>query len=552
MRTLLWMAMLLSYYVSFAQIDPAHYSMSWYGRDKNDTLPSLVTATRTADNFYNTDHKNHTIDSLLQNKAFGRHRPPHTYYVETYDSSEAHFFADRITAANAGNYEYRVLLNAHTPLVPWSPLPYAATAIPAPEKNTGKLNWLGAYKAGFGNYLVIDLRKKGTDSIISYTLVFWQPAKPVLLNIYTADELNEFLKRLSSPQSYTLSGKELKKWRTLYPPYEFDPTNLLPKKLVLSPGNNSLIFYLKADIKKSTQVEYQLLRDDEIYIDWKTNDFDQPFIWLKNMPPGQYRLHIRYPIQRLNVTTYPFEIKKAWYQTNAFKLIEGALVAAFVGFILLLLLNYRQKRKLRKEQQKKERLETEIRALRAQLNPHFIFNALSSIQGLINNGEIDSANNYLADFANLMRDVLNEKNNENNVLENEIQTLDSYLKLEQLRFHFTYHITIASTIQPSDVQVPTLLLQPLVENAVKHGVSHLQEKGAINISFEQHNSDMLVNITDNGNGFDASNTPYGYGLQLTKRRIIFANKILKGQAIFMKIQSGKGTSVHLTFQNWLA
>jgi hypothetical protein len=452
---LLSLAMIFPFYACFGQIKPEDYTFSWYNTNKNDTLPSLVTAMRTAGSCFSfVDHKNYVIDSLLKDKSFCQHRRQNTYYVETCDSAEVHFFARRITTSNFREYEFRILLNAHTVIVPWRPVPYFATAIPAPDK-TGSMNWLGRYKAGFGNYLVIDLRKKGTDSIVSYTIVYWKPVQPVLFNIYTADDLNEFLKKLSD-QSYILSGKEIKKWSMQYPADKLDENTFLPKKLVLPPNNNSLIFFLKADILKKDQIEYQLIRDDVIYDDWKTNDFDRSFIWLKNLSPGQYQLNIRYSIQRQKITNYPFEIKKYWYQTLAFKITEGGLIVAFLGFILLLQFSYRQKRKLKEEQQKKEKLETDIRALRAQLNPHFIFNALSSIQSLINNGELDSANNYLSDFANLMRDVLNEKNNEYNVLEQEIQTLESYLKLEQLRFRFTYNITIDKAIQPLGVQVPAL------------------------------------------------------------------------------------------------
>ena len=419
--------LLFLFHAALAQINQDDYSMHWYNNGKNDTLPSILTATRTSDNYFlEEDYKNKTLDSLFHDKAFCQHRPPGSYYVQIGDLSIVHFFARRITSVNCGEYEYRILLNARTPVVPWRPVPYSTTTIPDPDKTAVNLNGLGAYKSRNGNYLLIDLRKKGSDSIISYAVVFWRQPIPVP------------------------------------------------------------------------------------------------------------------------------EIKKYWYQTLAFKIAEGILIAAFLGFILLLWLNYRNKRKFRAEQQKKERLENDIRALRAQLNPHFIFNALGSIQGLINNGEGDSANNYLSDFARLMRDVLNENNNEYNVLEHEIQILESYLKLERLRFQFNFNINIAQTIQVSVVQVPALLLQPLVENAVKHGVAVLQERGQIDISFEQINNDMVVHITDNGPGFDTADTPYGYGLQLTKRRITFANEISGTQFIFMKIKSGKGTCVTITYQNWLA
>ena len=284
---------------------------------------------------------------------------------------------------------------------------------------------------------------------------------------------------------------------------------------------------------------------------WQKNEFDGHFIWLKNLPPGEYRLDMRYSIQSQHVTSYSFRIKPAWHQTTAFKLVAGSLIAAFLGFIVLLLRARRQKQLLLAEQQKKEKAETEIKAIRAQLNPHFVFNALNSIQGLINKAEIDKANNYLADFANLMRDVLNGNNNENNELYREIQTLESYLKLEQLRFHFAYKIDTGRIINLSEIQVPSLLLQPLVENAIKHGISVLQDKGKIEIVFIQSNNDLLVRVTDNGKGFDTRHAAQGYGLKLTRQRIALINDMSKTHSIVMDIDTRTGTTVNLTFKNWL-
>jgi two-component sensor histidine kinase len=534
---------------AFPQINLKDYSISSYNKPKGDTSPALVTATR-QNNSYIEDIGTHPP---LSPEELTSPRPYYYYYNTTYDSSEAYFFAEHIDHHNASQYEFRVKENHSTIVLPWTNITHFVTGDQAPKGGGKEMALLGGYKAGFGNYLGVDIRRKNSDSILAYTYVFWRKTQPVLLNIYTSNELNEFLRRLSISQlqKSSLAPDERKKWKQRYPPDEIDSASSLPKKLILPNDDDNLVFYLKGGPNQRRQLEYQLIKDGSAYMKWQQNDFDGHFIWLKNLPPGEYRLDMRYSIQPQHVTSYPFRIKPAWHQTAAFKLVAGSLIAAFFGFIILLLRARRQKRLLLAEQQKKGKLETEIKAIRSQLNPHFVFNALNSIQGLINKAEIDRANNYLADFANLMRDVLNGNNNENNELYREIQTLESYLKLEQLRFHFVYKIDTGKITNLSEIQVPALLLQPLVENAVKHGISALQDKGRIEIVFSQSNNDMLVRIADNGRGFDIHHAAQGYGLKLTRQRIALINEMSKMHSIVMDIETGTGTTVNLTFKNWL-
>lgn len=571
--------MIVSWQVSFAQqYDFPGYSWSSYGNPKeNGSYVTLVTATRTTAHDYFPDSWSleSTAGPEVQSADFLAHRPHHVYWVTSYDTSKALFFVRGLDRKTAADYEFRVLLNADQVVVPWSNIvqftrgDYSMTG-----DFTGKteLACLGGYGAYPGQYLVVDLRKKGSDSIFCYTIVGWKAVHPVLLNIYTADELNDFLKKLRRPYDLKLSKEEIKKWKDRYPADQLDSLDSLPKKLMLRSGENNLVFYLRANINRKDQLEYQLIRDGAIYTDWKTNDFDNPFIWLKDLPPGKYQLNMRYPVQREHVTMYPFEIGKAWTQTTGFKVLAGSLIAAFFGFIWLLFRSGRQRRMLVLEQQKKEKAETEMRVVRAQLNPHFVFNALGSIQGLINKSELDAANRYLADFAVLMREVLDGNYRPMNELDHELRTLDSYLKLEQLRFHFVYQILVEGALDVAEVQLPTLLLQPLVENAVKHGVSTLQEKGRIELSFRRGvGKDLEVWVVDNGQGMGeaggagrgvrASDGAMvdgagegGYGLKLTRERIALINEAGAdgGSWIVMEIRSDGGTWVHLTFKNWLA
>ena len=126
-------------------------------------------------------------------------------------------------------------------------------------------------------------------------------------------------------------------------------------------------------------------------------------------------------------------------------------------------------------------LQIEQKVIRAQLNPHFTFNALSSIQSLMNQNKIEEANYYFTEFGSLLRTSLHNNEKEMLPLQIELQTLEQYITLEQLRFGFAYKIDVAKNINTSTIEVPLLLLQPLVENAIKHGISNLQNDGQISV-----------------------------------------------------------------------
>ena len=129
-----------------------------------------------------------------------------------------------------------------------------------------------------------------------------------------------------------------------------------------------------------------------------------------------------------------------------------------------------------------------------------------------------------------------------------------YLTLEKLRFNFSYEIQCADEVPVAETAIPSLLLQPLAENAVKHGVSTLQEQGQIRIGITRQGADMVVRISDNGPGFDAVQKQPGYGLKLTRDRIRLLNDMSATTPIILNIIStpGKGATIELLFKNWLA
>jgi len=150
---------------------------------------------------------------------------------------------------------------------------------------------------------------------------------------------------------------------------------------------------------------------------------------------------------------------------------------------------------------------SQLTTLRAQMNPHFIFNALNSIQQYILQGDVVEANRYLSKFSKLQRDILVCSNQHFISMEKEIEILNSYLQLEQLRFgeSFTYAINMTDEIDPAEIKIPPMMLQPFVENAIWHGLMPKQGDKNLKIHFGLHTDDILLaTIRDNGIGRDAS------------------------------------------------
>jgi two-component sensor histidine kinase len=321
----------------------------------------------------------------------------------------------------------------------------------------------------------------------------------------------------------------------------------------LKSTQNSLIFLLKGTITDKSQMDYQLVKDGKVYISWRKNDFDNNFIWLKNLPHGKYQLRVRYNAQPEHIGTCNFIIKPPWYQTMVIKLISGSLLTVFLGLIAMVSVLLAQRRKAAIEAEKQKRLQTELQVIRSQLNPHFIFNALSSIQSLVNKQDNIGANNYLTEFSELLRNTLNNAELEQLPLEKEIKILETYLKLEKLRFNFNYQIEVESDINRYETKIPSLLLQPLLENAVKHGISNLKDTGKLLLRFDRKGLDLIATVSDNGKGFDANTVTAGYGLKLVRKRIELLNDVFKNK-IVLSIYSDKNslTEIAVTFINWFA
>ena len=237
------------------------------------------------------------------------------------------------------------------------------------------------------------------------------------------------------------------------------------------------------------------------------------------------------------------KLKARTYFATIISLLLATLVIAGV-FI--------RRQNLLKQQRQSAVLKHQV--LRNQMNPHFIFNALNSIQRVYVEGDIDKANDFMADFAQLMRKILENSGKSQITLQEELDTLSLYLELEKLRCKncFSYEIKVDDQILTHDFQIPPLLIQPFVENAIWHGILPLkgETQGMINIDLEKKNDqELIITITDNGVGFDNEkheNQKNSKGLEITKQRI---GGNLSIKSVLKEVSNQHGTRVQFTLKN---
>jgi LytS/YehU family sensor histidine kinase len=184
---------------------------------------------------------------------------------------------------------------------------------------------------------------------------------------------------------------------------------------------------------------------------------------------------------------------------------------------------WRVRQRFRKEEQKRRLRELELTAIRSQMNPHFLFNSLNSVQNLVQQNKGREAHLYLADFAGLIRKVLQNSEKEEVSLAEELEMIQQYLSLEKLRFDFDYQINIEPDIDPHNTLVPSMLLQPFVENAVIHGLQSKPDQRQLKIEVTREEAGIKISIEDNGIGREAakemSKPKNGKSSKLMKERL---------------------------------
>ena len=271
-------------------------------------------------------------------------------------------------------------------------------------------------------------------------------------------------------------------------------------KIKLKHTQNSLIFFFDFLQYQNPNNDFFSYKLEGSSMDWTpfTKDNKAVFSYLKH---GKYTFKVQgYNLSNpTNIieTEFNFRILPPWYKTWWFYSISILITLT----ILFLIYKYRIKTIKEKAQIQQKISELKLDALKAQMNPHFIFNAFNSLQKYILNHETDNALNYLSDFANLIRKTLDNSSKKEVSLSDEIEYLKAYLELEKLRLeNLNYTVEIDEKIDDDYTYLPPMLIQPFVENAILHGIRHLNKKGYIKIRFEEESNSLKVIIEDNGIG----------------------------------------------------
>ncbi len=254
---------------------------------------------------------------------------------------------------------------------------------------------------------------------------------------------------------------------------------------------------------------YKLVNQDK---EWSSTKESQ--INYKSLPAGKYRFQV-YCVngfgQKSETQQTDFEILPPFWQLWWFRV----LAVLFTLLIIFLIFRTRLKQQLvrfekertkiglerDKAQMEKQMVELEQRALRMQMNPHFIFNALNTIKGYYAEGNFINASTYISKFSKLLRKLL-ESEEQVTTLDNEIEMLKLYIELTQIRYEgkFEYTVSISENINAQDILIPNLLLQPLVENAIIYGLGPKTEKGFLLIDFLLKDNMLICTVDDNGVG----------------------------------------------------
>lgn len=295
------------------------------------------------------------------------------------------------------------------------------------------------------------------------------------------------------------------------------------------PANEHNVFFsfLTTTYKYDVSYQYQLVGFDEKPIIAKEN---QSSINYTNLPAGNYTFKVQSFINNKEneIASLSFSIAQFWYKTIAFKILAFIIIASF----LMLLYKNRIKKigqERYQEQMKKQLAESTLTSLKAQMNPHFLFNAMNSIQSLIIENQKDEAYKYLTQLSNFMRENLKLSDVSYVPVLDEIQFVEKYIQLEKLRFEDDFNYEIENNIENTEVLIPSMIIQPFVENAIKHGLLHKEKNKKLNIIYSQSKENIICSVIDNGIGRKASAK-----INENKKHKSFSTKAIKKRFSILK------------------
>jgi hypothetical protein len=332
------------------------------------------------------------------------------------------------------------------------------------------------------------------------------------------------------------------------------PTKIAPNKAIsldfdiLKFGADKLDLYYRLKSKEKNTID-QAVKGTQINFDaLKSGDYE-----LEVYPVVNGKIHFKNPKR------YHFTIEKTFWESTVFYLISGFLVISILISIGLVIHLRRRKRKSERSELESKLNEYKLLAVKAQVNPHFLSNGFAAIQALILKEDNDLAAHYLAKFSYLMRKILYYSETQFITAKQELQLVNAYLELELLRFSNNFNIRREINLTETELNllvIPSLLLQPILENAIWHGLKFQEKNPELLIRFYLDTSKKLViQISDNGPGYSHSSKSEEHlskGNKLITERIDTLNKQFQKQVASLDISSSEsGTTVIFTFTSEL-
>ncbi len=269
------------------------------------------------------------------------------------------------------------------------------------------------------------------------------------------------------------------------------------------PYNNSnfRIYFSSAAFRSrgNFTYEYRLKGLDSA---WISTPASVNYVVFSSVPPGDFLFEVRAVnesgVKSRTIASIRVSVSNPVWQQWWFYLLVSILS---VG-IVVLIYQFRIRYLTRKAALQNKLTASQLTALKAQMNPHFMYNALNSIQDLILQSDIKNTNYYLSRFSSLMRKVLDASGSNEITLNDEVEMLELYLELEKLRFgnDFTYSISVQKELDKDEIKLPSLILQLFVENAIKHGLLHKKGEKKLSVDFSLKNNTLVCTVADNGVG----------------------------------------------------
>lgn len=285
------------------------------------------------------------------------------------------------------------------------------------------------------------------------------------------------------------------------------------------------------------QYKYRMQGVDEEWLNTQERSVQYP-----TLPDGNYTFEViaenEWGVPSEKAAQFSFYIAPPWWETFAVRFLFIAGLVLFITLFFVMRVSAIKKREAERSALSNEISEMKLKLLRAQMNPHFTFNTINSILDYISKNDRHNARNYLSKFALLLRYILEGSDKALNTIAEEVKALELYLQLEQFRFgeKLQYKISISRNVLPEFDRIPTMLIQPLIENAILHGIMPKKEPGTVHLSIDKNEHFISVEVEDDGVGRSAGNEKRANGHKSMSTGIV--------QDRLRLLNKAKNTTVH--------